>query len=698
MPEEVSRLARLVTLGGADLDTLEEKLYNAVITKDTNLKNTISSHDSKVHLRDLKLLQNTEERERSLIKLLDGWLVIRSSQEYNVMIKRIDYIISTWRVLEAMHQILESGENGLIQIIENFVYDVAKNFEDFTLLYFFWVHLILANTQKSIERAGVVDQDIIKVLTEMLVTNVCDNIYYDSGIGSANAALLRKNLPLSLYIGNISLFYAKVNSVITNELDLVRLKTYNALSQWYEGNRAKGLSDMASCCEYWLNLKSEKSHNALGPDVLMCLSLMIEEVTTENLAPAHEFLDIMCDRLIQNPNAIILPYIYYIYLNNVPSQEIADRKAAILEKYPLINTLRNEEFESAITSKDGEWKVRKSKFSEFMKTYESYDNSSLRSEVSHKIFSNNNVYPVSTKVQRELLDIELLQYMQNKEYDKAITTYLESAANKLVASDVVVMLLVKNMYDQNDLISLQKVRMSMPEFSAIANNIFTSEMKLTMKNIYTSWQDGRREIALEDALIQYQIMLESEKTIESETFKSTLFTVVRYINLFVEELCHDEQNAALDNVEKYARIALETHDNIELFSLLWETLFFSHKYSHHVLADELLMRNPKIANQLDFMKMLNKAVKYEEEHFLRELFNVSLKYELELALKSKVLSSLLTLYCETCDIKAAKACIQDSKRLEIPILEESKRLFNKFHINNGLISRVLAYFGSTTKN
>ena len=95
--EQVSRLAKLVILGGADLDSLEEKLYDAIATKGTTINDSTSSHESKIFLCDLKNATDSKDHTSPLIKLLDSWLSIRASQEYNLIRKRIDYIITTWR-------------------------------------------------------------------------------------------------------------------------------------------------------------------------------------------------------------------------------------------------------------------------------------------------------------------------------------------------------------------------------------------------------------------------------------------------------------------------------------------------------------------------------------------------------------------------------------------------------------------------
>ena len=62
--EQVSRLAKLVILGGADLDSLEEKLYDATATKGTTFNDSTSSHESKKFLYDVKNAADSRKRRK----------------------------------------------------------------------------------------------------------------------------------------------------------------------------------------------------------------------------------------------------------------------------------------------------------------------------------------------------------------------------------------------------------------------------------------------------------------------------------------------------------------------------------------------------------------------------------------------------------------------------------------------------------
>ena len=697
--EKVSRLAKLVILGGADLDSLEEKLYDAIATKGTTLNDSTSSHESKNFLCDVKNATDSKDHTTPLIKLLDSWLLIRASQEYNLIRKRIDYIIATWRVVESINQVIHSGNENNISVIESFAYDMIKQFNDFTIFYFYWMSLILTNTERTIHIARKGKEDLLDALMDIVIRNVHDQIHYDSGIAPNIQTLLRKHLPLPFYIGNLDLFNSKLRNVIHDENLTRRLNGFKALNQWIEGHRANAMSDIASCYEEWIKQSRNTDNSKQGADIIMCLAYIIEEIVREDLAPAHEFLEIMCDKLQCSDNVLMLPYIYHLYLDIGQGESDVERKIRILEKYPQVTTLKDSLFEEALMSKSLEWDERHMMTRNFIRKHSTTENANggTRPKDTADLPLSKYSYSVSDTVKRELLDIELLEFMSKGNHIRALNSLIASANNNIMASEVVITMLVKNFYDQKDLQSIQLLRVNLSKMSKLANDIFRWEIKLTMQGIFSLWNESKRQIALEDSLIQYQMILNNGVGIDADTRQSTITTVLRYIRLFVEELCQDEQNSALQNVEKFGKICLDTNETYDLLLILWETLFFSHKYSHYVLAKEFLKRNPKVTTQINFSKMLKKASKLNQEKYFLELFNISLEYNLNTDLKSKLLAALLTHYCESGMKVHAKEYVQISIELNIPVPEDTMLKFNQLNINPNIISQFLQYIKFDSK-
>ena len=697
--EQVSRLAKLVILGGADLDSLEEKLYDAIATNNTTINDSTSSHESKIFLCDVKNATDSKEHTGPLIKLLDLWLSIRASQEYNLIRKRIDYIITTWRVVESINQVIHSGNENNISVIESFAYDMIKQFNDFTIFYFYWMNLILTNTERTIHIARKGKEDRLDTLMDIVIRNAHDEIRYDSGMAPNIQTLLRKHLPLPFYIGNLDLFNLKLRNVIDDENLTRRLNGLKALNQWIEGHRANAMSGIATCYEEWIKQSSNTDNSKQGADIIMCLAYIIEEIVREDLAPAHEFLEIMCDKLHRSDNVLMLPYIYHLYLDIGQGQSDVERKIRILEKYPSVTKLKDSLFEEALMSQSLEWDERHMLARNFINKHNTTENADggTRSNDTADLPLSKYSFSVSDKVKREILDIELLEFMSKGDYIRALNALIASANSNIIASEVVIIMLVKNFYDQKDLQSIQKLRANLSNMSKLANDIFRWEIKLTMQGIYSLWNESKRQIALEDSLIQYQMILNNGVGIDSDTRQSAITAVLRYIRLFVEELCQDEQNAALQNVEKFGKICLDTNETYHLLLILWEALFFSHRYSHYVLAKDFLKRNPKVATQIDFLAMLNKASKLNQEKYFLELFNISLEFDLNIDLKSNLLAALLTYYCENGMKAPAKEYVQISVDLKIPVSADTMLKFNQLNIKPNIISQFLQYIKVNSK-
>ena len=638
-----------------------------------------------------------EDISVSLLKLLHSWLEIALSPEQKSLTQVVDYIIATWRVAIAISRVIDI-EDSNVEIIENFVNDLANRSNNYTLFYFYWINLIHKNNEKTKERTLKIDPSILLVLKERLIKEFCSMAHYEGGIGKEHHTLLNKSLPPSLYIGPLDVFHEKYLDVIKDESLSTRMKLYIGLLQWNEGSRGNGLSNIASGCEYWLNEVSNGISSSLGCDALMCLTSVIGDITSNNLSPAHQFLEIMCESLQTHPSSSTLHYIYYIHLDNSKESENMERKVNLLKKYPLLSDLKDTQFEQTIFNHIEKLEEKRNILDKFIKDkiYTKYSLNHMKSE--NGSMSSKNTFPVSEKVQQELLDIELLQNMQEKKISMAVNTLTSSSEQKQYPSDVVTMLLVKNLYDSNDLASLEKIRKSLKCCPGIHTDIYKAEIKLYMKNTYNLWKQGSRQLALEDSLVQYQSILTNQHDQNDMTTQTLLSSVVNYIKLFVEEICHDEDNLALDIVEKYAKECYSKFSDTTLFVLQWENLFFSHKHSHHVLAREFLDRNSSIINNIDFDKAIGLAIKYKEEYFLDELFNISVEYKLCSDTQIKSVTALIEHYVDTLNHKALESCVNTAIQHKISISSELKEKIENVKDQKKLYTKFMAYFKPPRSN
>ena len=678
----------MVTLGGADVDSLEAKLYDAIIKNDE----AKIPQETKNHLQTIMNSPSKESVSVSLTELLNIWLKIVLSSEQNSLIKRVDYIITSWRVAIAISLVIDRQDKVNIDIVESFVNDLVKQFNNFTLLYFYWISLIFKNSERSLQTAREMEPAFIQVLMGKLVQDFCSMAHYDPGISPENQALLNNSLPPTLYFGPVDLFFNKLSNVITDEVTVNKIKLYLGFILWNDGNRGIGLSHIASGCEYWLNQLSNGISSPVGPDVLLCLTAVVNDITSNNVAPAHDFMKVMCDSLEKHTGASLLHYTYYIFLNQSKEIEDQNRIKSLLDKYPLLPSMKDAEFEKAALTLDMDLESKRNIFNNFIHRNVNRTVNETNFKAVKGSISDTHPFPVSEKVQQELLDIELIQDMQNKKYLKATNTLISSTATNVIPSDIVIMLLVKNLYEQSELSSLEKIRKSLVNSPGVINDIFKAEIKLSMKNTHALWKDSQRQIALEDALIQYQSILTNQNVLSSNTIKSTLTSVLKYIRLYVEELCCDEQNLALDNVETHAKSCYTEFGDASILVLQWEVLFFSHKYSHQILAREFLKRNTKIVDNIDFNKVIDVAVRYKREYFLLELFHISVEYNLSSDIQIKLLSALIDHYCDNSNINAIRSCIKTASQNNIPIPSDLHRKIENAQSKKGLYSKFISFF------
>ena len=87
----------------------------------------------------------------------------------------------------------------------------------------------------------------------------------------------------------------------------------------FTGHGSKSLTSLAAAMETWMKtLYDEVSRKELGAAVLLCFSDMLREGpaagTKVDLSPAHDFLDVVCDKLSETYGNALVPYIYWVML------------------------------------------------------------------------------------------------------------------------------------------------------------------------------------------------------------------------------------------------------------------------------------------------------------------------------------------------------------------------------------------------
>ena len=143
----------------------------------------------------------------------------------------------------------------------------------------------------------------------------------------------------------------------------------------------------------------------------------------------------MCDSLQKHTGATLLHYIYYIFLNQSKEIEDQNRSKSLFDKYPLLASLKDAEFEKAALAQNMELELKRNIFDNFIQRNVDRAPNEINIKALKGSIHDNHPFPVSEKVQQELLDIEIIQDMQNKKYLKATNTLISSTATHVIPSD-----------------------------------------------------------------------------------------------------------------------------------------------------------------------------------------------------------------------------------------------------------------------
>ena len=291
-----------------------------------------------------------------------------------------------------------------------------------------------------------------------------------------------------------------------------------------------------------------------------------------------------------------------------------------------------------------------------------------------------NMWFFSSKVTKEMLDIEVLELCNEKKFKEAVDVVNVAALKNNVPNDVVLMMLTQSLVTEKNEALLASLRSCLPWETEVRGKIYEQEIKLKLLNNYSEYKAGHRELALEDALLFYQKVSEEEFLVEFELFESALSKIRRLLKLYMEELL--DTNAYLDTdkvdalkvVRKYGEEFSDNFKDMRILTLYWECLFFSTNYSHQVKASEFLRDCPKVARNIDMDIALQRAVEYNEG-YVRKLLEIALQYDMDMYGKSKAVETLLVYQCDTGNIKRARETVKTADQLGIVIAADAMKIF-----------------------
>ena len=206
--------------------------------------------------------------------------------------------------------------------------------------------------------------------------------------------------------------------------------------------------------ETWMKtLHDEVSRKELGSAVLLCFSDMLRESPGENvdLSPAHDFLDVVCDKLSKTYGNDLVPYIYWAMLGC--DEGGAGRAAKVLSRYPGLEQLRDERVETHLT-KNSSVSAKLHFFGEYLANIDvdaiqsrKESNSAPQETVTASAGSERIVMSEETK--QELLDIRVLEMLQSGSPAEEIIAALDNGSGIYPTDDVLIAVAKKFISSEN---------------------------------------------------------------------------------------------------------------------------------------------------------------------------------------------------------------------------------------------------------
>ena len=211
------------------------------------------------------------------------------------------------------------------------------------------------------------------------------------------------------------------------------------------GHCSKSLASLAAAMETWMKtLHDEVSRKELGAAVLLCFSDMLRESpgTNVDLSSAHDFLEIVCDKLSKTYGNDLVPYIYWVLLGC--GEGNCDRAAKVLSRYPGVERLRDERVEKHLT-KNSSVSAKLHFFGEYLFNIDLHaiqsrteigDVNSASKENVSATESERAVMDEETK--QELLDIRVLEMVQSGASAEDLLASVDNGSGVCPTDDVLI--------------------------------------------------------------------------------------------------------------------------------------------------------------------------------------------------------------------------------------------------------------------
>ena len=281
------------------------------------------------------------------VEALKGLISICTQVTENIQIRdrcdRLNYFLTVWRLAEICEKCVKSDWELELSIIKEEASKLYQEQGEAALIYIYFMTVFKHNSDTSLRLANDLLKSDDSFLSE-LISNV--RMYASKDFTSDHSrptSATHPGIPTAFIFGDLNTFSDRFKQLEVTEAWTKQFDAFRALALWNAGNRSDSMSLIAQVFEYFCGLdKKSPEFLWVGKAAIASLSPIIKEVVELDLTPAHDFLDVMSEKITGSNGLPIVPYIYHIHLRNSGSTK------NMVEAYPSINSIRDVKFEKIL--------------------------------------------------------------------------------------------------------------------------------------------------------------------------------------------------------------------------------------------------------------------------------------------------------------------------------------------------------------
>ena len=668
----ISSLVRKMNSINVDVDNFEDKLNSAL---------KLSSHDSKNYLLKWEIPREKYEKDKFNLpiecfeKLIMSYIDLEKVQSKRDYSHILHYVLVTWRLGYTIEKMLNEPNKFQreISLTERLCKQLAIESSKYTILYFYWINLLAEGTLYCTRKASRIAKRYPEIINYFLadVRNYIDEIN-DNQFESTD-------LPKCFDVGRLLLkTHIQFQEIFDCNIYNMILDSNMALIYWHADLPEKTFSLLSKCCQSFVSNEEQQILKSHREDLIICFSEVVADIVIENRETEHHHLTKLLDQDNISP---IFHYIYYLYLDKSCALSDKSRKNVLLRDNPTMLKLQTTCLDiDNLECADGI--IKRKYISRVLQEIDLMDESTT-----NKLDYMNDSTSTDSDLDDDLkIEHKFLELLESCNYECAINMLSENT----IPSENTLNRLIEDIVNTCDKNLLTKLRQALPIKTKMSDNLYLEENKIMMKEINTLWNVDKRIDALHHVLIRYELLLDDEYSIQSETFqfmKKELRAVLREFSwsLLEDRKIEVGHISNIDVLKSFGIKLGEMYQDYSILCLYFETLYFSKEPHSHTRGEEIIHQYPFLPRCLDVDAIIRIAMNSHNDRLFFKVLQFCLRFDFDDYVKSKVMEKWILHHCEKGNsegLRKANELIIKAKELGIPVSADALQYC--LELNNNL--------------